>query len=214
MRKITFAIDQGVILQNQKKQIRGGAIKPLCYGAVWLLLVYQSAIAQVRPSAEELVKTNLATVFAVLQAQDLDQETKTRKIIDIVNPMFDFSLMAKLSLGRQYWPDLTPEQKKRFTRLFIKRLRASYLDSFTLYTDEKVLYEPSVAVKNKIRIPTFLVSKDRKISILYKLYNSGTRWKIYDLEIQGVSLIRSYRAQFHEILKTGTIDDLMTKLEA
>ena len=214
MKKITFAIDQGVILQNQKKQIRGGAIKPLSYGAVWLLLVYQSAIAQVRPSAEELVKANLATVFAVLQAQDLDQETKTRKIIDIVNPMFDFSLMAKLSLGRQYWPDLTPEQKERFTRLFIKRLRASYLDSFTLYTDEKVLYEPSVAVKNKIRIPTFLVSKDRKISILYKLYNSGTRWKIYDLEIQGVSLIRSYRAQFHEILKTGTIDDLMTKLEA
>ncbi len=185
----------------------------MSYGAVWLLLVYQSAIAQVRPSAEELVKANLATVFAVLQAQDLDQETKTRKIIDIVNPMFDFSLMAKLSLGRQYWPDLTPEQKERFTRLFIKRLRASYLDSFTLYTDEKVLYEPSVAVKNKIHIPTFLVSKDRKISILYKLYDSGTSWKIYDLEIQGVSLIRSYRAQFHEILKTGTIDDLMTKLE-
>ncbi len=186
----------------------------MSHGAVWLLLVYQSAIAQVRPSAEELVKANLATVFAVLQAQDLDQEAKTRKIIDIVNPMFDFSLMAKLSLGRQYWPDLTPGQKERFTRLFIKRLRASYLDSFTLYTDEKVLYEPSVAVKNKIHIPTFLVSKDKKISILYKLYDSGSSWKIYDLEIQGVSLIRSYRAQFHEILKTGTIDDLMTKLEA
>ena len=179
-----------------------------------LLLVCQSAIAQARPPAEELLKENLAAVFSVLRSQDLDQAAKSQRIIDIVNPMFDFSLMAKLSLGRRYWPELTADQKERFTRLFIKRLRASYLDSLTLYTDERVLYEPSVVVKNKIHIPTYLVSKDKKISILYKLYDSESNWKIYDLEIQGVSLIRSYRAQFHEILKSGTIDDLMTKLEA
>ena len=189
-------------------------IKPLGYAVLCLLLICQPAIVQARPSAEELIKENLAAAVAVLQSQDLDHEAKTQKIIDIVNPMFDFSLMAKLSLGRKYWPDLTPDQKQRFTRLFIKRLRASYLDSLMLYTDEKVLYEPSVVVKNKIRIPTFLVSKDKKISILYKLYDSGSSWKIYDLEIQGVSLIRSFRAQFHEILKSGTIDDLMIKLEA
>ena len=189
-------------------------IKPLFYGVLCLLLVCQSAIAQARPTAEELLKENLAAVFTVLRSQDLDQAAKSQRIIDIVNPMFDFSLMAKLSLGRRYWPELTADQKERFTRLFIKRLRASYLDSLTLYTDERVLYEPSVVVKNKIHIPTYLVSKDKKISILYKLYDSESNWKIYDLEIQGVSLIRSYRAQFHEILKSGTIDDLMTKLEA
>ena len=189
-------------------------INPLSYGVLCLLLVCQSAIAQARPSAEELIKENLAAVFAVLQTQDLDQEAKSQKIIDIVNPMFDFSLMAKLSLGRRYWPDLTPDQKERFTRLFIKRLRASYLDNLTLYTDEKVVYEPSVVVKNKIHIPTYLVSKEKRISILYKLYESESGWKVYDLEIQGVSIIRSYRSQFYEILKSGTIDDLMTKLEA
>jgi phospholipid transport system substrate-binding protein len=201
-------------LQNQKKQIREGVINPLSYGVLCLLLVCQSAIAQARPSAEELIKENLAAVFAVLQTEDLDQESKSQKIIDIVNPMFDFSLMARLSLGRQYWPDLTPDQKERFTRLFNKRLRASYLDRLTLYTDEKVLFESPVAVKKKIHIPTYLVSKEKRISILYKLYESGSGWKVYDLEIQGVSIIRSYRSQFHEILKSGTIDDLMTKLEA
>jgi len=141
------------MLQNHKKQIRDGVIITLSFGVLCLLIVCQSAIAQVRPSAEELIKENLAAVFAVLQTQDLDQEAKSQKIIDIVNPMFDFYLMAKLSLGRRYWPDLIPDQKQRFTQLFIKRLRASYLDSLTLYTDEKVLYEPSV-VKNKIHIPT------------------------------------------------------------
>ena len=188
-------------------------MKTLSYAVLSLLIVCQSAMAENKPSAEELLKENLAAVFTVLQKQDLNQEAKNHKIIDIVNPMFDFSLMAKLTLGRKYWPGLTPEQQESFTQLFIKRLRASYLDRLTLYTDEKVLYESSVEVKQKIHIPTYLVSKDKKISILYKFYNSESNWKIYDLEIQGVSIIRSYRSQFHEILKSGTFDDLLTKLE-
>ena len=189
-------------------------MKQLIYIAVCLLMVCQSAIAENRLSAEELLKKNLAAVFAVFQNNNLDQEAKNNNILDIVNPMFDFSLMAKLTLGRKYWPGLTPEQKESFTQLFVKRLRATYLDKLTLYTDEKVLYEPAVEVKQKIHIPTHLVSKDKKISIIYKFYNSESTWKIYDLEIQGVSLIRSYRSQFYEILKSGTFDDLLTKLES
>jgi phospholipid transport system substrate-binding protein len=189
-------------------------MKALPYALLSLLIGFQSAAADNSASAEQLLKANLAAVFAVLQKQDLSQQAKQNQIIEIVNPMFDFTLMAKLTLGRKYWPDLTPGQKEHFTRLFIKRLRASYLDSLTLYTDEKVLYEPSVEVKQKIQIPTYLVSRDKKISILYKFYNSESTWKIYDLEIQGVSIIRSYRSQFYEILKSGTIDDLLTKLES
>ena len=189
-------------------------MKTLSYALLSLLILCQSAMAENKASAEKLLKENLAAVFEVLQKQDLNQEAKKHEIIDIVNPMFDFSLMAKLTLGRKYWPGLTPQQKESFTQLFIKRLRASYLDRLTLYTDEKVLYESSVAVKQKIHIPTYLVSPHQKISILYKFYNSDSNWKIYDLEIQGVSIIRSYRSQFHEILKSGTFDDLLTKLES
>ena len=201
-------------MHYQKKYTRDGVINSLTYGVLCLFLVCQPAIAQVRPSAEELIKGNLAAVFAILQSQDLDQAAKSQKIINIVNPMFDFPLMAKLSLGKQYWPDLTPEQQERFTRLFNQRLRTSYLDRITFYTDEKVVFESPVVVKNKIHVPTYLISKEKRISIIYKLYESGSGWKVYDLEIQGVSIIRSYRSQFHEILKSGTIDDLMTKLEA
>lgn len=199
-------------MQNLKKQIGEWVMKPLSYALLSLLIVCQSAMAENKASAEKLLKENLAAVFVILQKQDLDQDAKNNEIIDIVNPMFDFSLMAKLTLGKKYWPGLTPEQKESFTQLFIKRLRASYLDRLTLYTDEKVLYESSVKVKQKIHIPTYLVSQDQKISIIYKFYNSDSNWKIYDLEIQGVSLIRSYRSQFHAILRTGTFDDLLTKL--
>ena len=164
------------------------------------------------PSAEEMLRENLAAVFVILSKQSLSQDAKKNEIIDIVNPMFDFPLMAKLTLGRKYWPGLTPNQRESFTRLFIELLRTSYLERLTFYTDETIQYESAVAVKKKVHIPTYLVSKGKKIAILYKFYKSSVGWRIYDLEIQGVSIIRSYRSQFHEILRSGTFDDLLAKL--
>jgi phospholipid transport system substrate-binding protein len=188
-------------------------MKNLLVAAIGLLLFYQSALADDKSEVEKLLKKNLDAVFTVLQQKDLDPQEKNEDIVDIVTPMFDFELMARLSLGKKHWPELSQEKKERFTELFIKRLKASYLKNFTLYTDEKLFYEPSVQVKKKIHAPTYLVSKDKKISILYKFYKAEKNWKIYDLEIQGVSIIRSYRSQFSDILESGTVDDLLLKLE-
>lgn len=178
-----------------------------------IFVTVHPALAANQPTAEELLKENLAAVFAVLNQQSLGEDAKKKEIERIVNPMFDFPLMAKLTLGKKYWPGLSADRRERFTKLFIERLRASYLNRLTLYTDEKVQYEPAVTVKKKVQIPTYLVSKDDKISILYKFYDSSSGWRIYDLEVQGVSIIRSYRSQFHEILRSGSFDDLLAKLE-
>ncbi len=188
-------------------------MKRLWYAGICLLILSQTAIAEDNCPAAEFLKSKLDAVVAVLQKQDLAQETKSKQIVEIVTPMFDFELMAKLSLGKQHWPGLTAENKEKFTDLFIKKLRTSYLNKLTLYTDEKIIYEPPLQVDNKVHISTNLISKDKKISMLYKFYNSMNSWKIYDVEIQGVSIIRSYRSQFSEILKDGTIDDLLLKLE-
>ena len=189
-------------------------MKNLLVAAISLLLFYQSALADDKSEVQELLKKNLDAVFSVLQKKDLAQQEKNQEIVDIVTPMFDFELMAQLSLGKKHWPGLSQEEKKRFTDLFIQRLKASYLKNFTLYTDEKLFYEPAVQVKKKIHTPTYLISKDKKISILYKFYKAENNWKIYDLEIQDVSIIRSYRSQFSDILENGTVDDLLLKLEA
>jgi phospholipid transport system substrate-binding protein len=188
-------------------------MKNLLIAVVILLLFSQSAASDDKSEIDNLLKTKLDAVFAILQKNDLDQQAKNKEIMDIVTPMFDFELMARLSLGKKHWSGLSQDKKERFTELFIKRLKASYLSNFNLYTDEKVLYEPSVQVKKKIHAPTYLISKDKKISILYKFYNAQENWKIYDLEIQGVSIIRSYRSQFSSILESGTVDDLLLKLE-
>jgi len=170
-------------------------------------------MAEDKRDAEEIVKRKLDAVFAVLQKKDLDQQAKKIAINEIVTPMFDFELMAKLTLGRKYWPNLSREEKEKFTQLYIELLKTSYLGKLALYTDEKIIFEPPAQVKKKVHIPTQLVSKDRRTSILYKLYKPADDWKVYDLEIQGVSIIRSYRSQFGEILQSGTIDDLLLKME-
>jgi len=188
-------------------------MKNLLVTVLGLLLFSQSVAADGKSEVEELLKNNLDAVFTVLQKKGLEQQAKNQEIVEIVTPMFDFELMARLSLGKKHWPGLSQDKKERFTELFIKRLKASYLRNFTLYTDEKLFYEPSVQVKKKIHAPTYLVSKNKKISILYKFYKAGNDWKIYDLEIQGVSIIRSYRSQFSRILESGTVDDLLLKLE-
>jgi phospholipid transport system substrate-binding protein len=187
-------------------------MKVWLYVGLGLLLMSRPVVADEKIAAEEFLKNNLDAVFAVLQKKDLTLQAKNSEVVEIVTPMFDFALMAKLSLGRKYWPDLTQDKKDRFTELFVKRLRKSYLDKLTTYTDEKIIYESPVAVKKKIHIPTHLISKGKKISMLYKLYPSNNVWKIYDIEIQGVSIIRSYRSQFREILQKGTFDDLLQRM--
>jgi len=188
-------------------------MKVWLYAVFGLLLLSRPVIADEKIDAEEFLKSNLDAVFAVLQKKDLAPQAKNNEVVEIVTPMFNFPLMAKLSLGKKYWSDLTQDKKDRFTELFVKRLRKSYLDKLTTYTDEKISYESPVAVKKKIHIPTHLISKGKKISMLYKLYPSSNIWKIYDIEIQGVSIIRSYRSQFREILQKGTFDDLLQRMQ-
>jgi len=177
-----------------------------------LLILSQPLMADDKLDAQELVRSKLDGVFAVLQKKDIDQQAKKKEIDAIVTPMFDFGLMAKLTLGRKHWPSLPRGKREKFTERYIELLKKSYLDKLALYTDEKIVFEPPVQVKKKVHIPTQLVSKDRKTSILYKLYKPADSWKVYDLEIQGVSIIRSYRSQFSEILQSGTIDDLLLKM--
>ena len=188
-------------------------MRTLLYAALSVLIMSQTTIAADKIAPEEILKSRLGRVFEVLQKEDLEQQEKNKTVVEIITPMFDFALMAKLSLGKKHWPGLTREKKDRFTELFVKRLRQSYLNRLSTYTDEEIMYEPSVEVKKKIHIPTRLISKGKEISMLYKFYNSNNNWKIYDIEIQGVSIIRSYRSQFNEILQHGTMEDLFEKLE-
>jgi phospholipid transport system substrate-binding protein len=172
-----------------------------------------AVMADDKDAAETFIRCRLCAVMSVLQNKDLNKEEKSSRIAEIVKPMFDFSRMAKLTLGKRYWPGLSKETQKKFTHDFTKLLEESYRNKLLSYTDEKIVYEAPLQVKKKVKIPTYLVSESSKTSIIYKLYKPRKSWKIYDIEIQGVSIIQTYRSQFTQILQSGTVDDLLLKLE-
>lgn len=188
-------------------------MKYLSLSIVGLLFVCQPVLADDLTDVEKLLKESVDAFVSVLQNENLNQQDRDNRIIEVVNEVFDFQIMAKLSLGKKYWPSLSKEQKGAFTDLFMKRLRESYLDKLDLYGDEKVVYEKPKHVKKKIHMPTYLISKDKKFSMLYKFYKSKKGWKIYDIEIEGVSIIQTYRSQFDGVLRDGTIDSLLEKLK-
>jgi phospholipid transport system substrate-binding protein len=160
----------------------------------------------------ELIRIKWNAVISVLRNKDLDQEARIKKINKIVDPIFDFPLMAKLALGRTHWSELNAKQREKFIKLFIIRLKTSYREKIALYTNEEIVFKPAVKKNSTIDIPMELTSKDKKIAILHKLRKEGKRWKIYDVEIQGVSIVLTYRSQFDDILSKGTVEDLLSRL--
>jgi phospholipid transport system substrate-binding protein len=188
-------------------------MKQLLYAALSLLILTQSAAADDKSDVQTLLKSNLDAVISVLEDKEIEQQVKNEKVLEIVTPLFDFSLMARLSLGKKNWTGLSKEKQERFTQLFNKLLKDSYLESLTRFTDETIVCQEPVLVKKRVYVPTDLISKDNKMSILYKFYKSGENWLIYDLEIEGVSIVTSYRKQFGHALSSGTIDDLLLDME-
>ncbi len=183
------------------------------YAIVFALMLVSTVLADDKNDALIFVKNKLNAVIVVLQNNKFETKVKKEQVVEIVTPMFAFNQMAKLSLGKKHWRGLTKEKQRRFTDLFVQLLKKSYIDKLTLYTDETVVYKEPVMVKKKIHVPTELVSKSNKISMQYKLYKSKRGWQVYDLEVEGVSVIQTYRSQFDEALRSGTIDDLLGKIE-
>ena len=163
-------------------------------------------------SAQSLLKEKISEVIAVLDSPDLSEADKTGRIEDIVDPVFDYELMARLSLGRRHWTGLSAEQQETFTRRFVARLKDSYFDKISMYSgdaDAAFEYQPVKEQNNKVHVPVAVRAGDETVDMVYKFYSARGDWKVYDVEINGVSIIRSYRSQFDQILADGTAEDLL-----
>jgi phospholipid transport system substrate-binding protein len=161
----------------------------------------------------ELLRAKWDSIANVLKIKDLDPKVKENVIDKIISPIFDFALMGKLALGRTNWPKLDASQREKYTSLFVERLKTSYRDKFMLYNNEKVLFRPAVKNKDTVHIPMTLISNDKNWAMLYKLHKAGESWKIYDVEIEGVSIVLTYQSQFDDTLSHGTVEDLLSQLE-
>jgi len=180
---------------------------------LFLLLSATPSLAEGPAEARELIEAKIDAVMLLLQDESLEKTRRDVQILALVAPIFDYPTMAKLSLGKKHWPQLNFGEKATFSDLFIDRLQRSFLEKLDIYTDEKVLYGEPLKKGKKVHVPTTLVSKDSRIEMLYKMYRTAEGWKVYDVEISGVSVIQTYRSQFDGVLSEGSIDDLLEKLK-
>jgi len=195
------------------KSLTPKTIKPILFATFLIAVFSQIVLADDTNVVKNLLKERFDDIIAVMENKDLDDETKKGRIEDIIKPIFDFPLMAMLALGKASWTAMTKEDQERFSELFTKILKQAYFSKILAYVDEDIIIEESHQIDKKVYIHTFIVSKDQKIPVLYKFYQSDTAWKIYDIEVEGVSLIQTYRSQFTESLQEMTAKALMVKME-
>lgn len=164
----------------------------------------------------ETVKGQITRVLDILRDPVLRGEAqrkiKKEKISAISEEMFDFTELSKRSLG-QSWNKMTPEQQKEFIKLYKSLLKEVYADKITSYTEEKIIFKREITLSEKtVEVETTILTKTSEVAINYRVIEKDGYWKVYDVVIEGVSLISNYRAQFREILANQTPEALLETL--
>jgi phospholipid transport system substrate-binding protein len=188
-------------------------MKYLLFVLLILSVLSGTAFADDATTIRDSLESKLNAVLDVMGQEDLDSNTKQDRVVEILEPLFDFDLMSYYALGKTNWSSLSSEDKKRFTVLFTRRLKETYLPKIALYSVEKITFETPIEEKNKIQIPTHVITQDENVNIVFKFIKRNNDWRIYDVETEGVSIIGSFRSQFKESLQSGTFEELLTKLE-
>jgi phospholipid transport system substrate-binding protein len=183
-----------------------------------LLLVSAPRLASAG-EPQEKVRETVDAVLAVLQDKSLqgpeNTEKRREKMRRAVFQRFGFEEMSQRALG-QHWQKRTPAEKKEFTTLFGELLERSYINKIESYTGEqKVLYTQETIDKDgyaSVRTE-IVVKRDANVAVEYRLLRREGNWQIYDVVIEGVSLVNNYRTQFNNIVSQESFDALMKKLK-
>ena len=133
-----------------------------------------------------------------------------RKIAD---ELFDCGEIARRALGR-YWQPLTEPQRSEFVGLFADLLERSYISKIDLYGGEKIVYSGERVDGDLATVSTKIITKNgTEVPVDYRLSRRGDRWMVYDINIEGVSLVSNYRTQFNKIIQTNGYNSLVERMK-
>lgn len=161
----------------------------------------------------ETIKPQVDQALEVLRDPVLKAESakaaKEKKIWAILDSVFDYTELSKRTLA-QNWRKLSPDQQKEFISLFGKLLGSVYMDRIIAYKDEKVVFGKVTNLSDKTaEVQSEVVRSSKSIPIHYRMILKNGEWKVYDVVIEGVSLVQNYRSQFREILMNKPPEDLL-----
>jgi phospholipid transport system substrate-binding protein len=169
-------------------------------------------------AALEQVKQTADRMQSLLQDPQLKtgdrQQERREKIRQLLAARFDFTEMAKRSLG-SYWQRASVEEQQRFIKLFTDLLERSYAGQIESYDGEKIVYGREAVREGQAEVDTKIITKKgEEIAVNYKLQNNRGQWKVYDVVIENISIVNNYRSQFNRILANASFSDLLQKLES
>ena len=169
-------------------------------------------------SRTEDVRKTVDEVVRIVSDKELKKpqnEQKRRKALKAaIGKIFDHAEMAKRSMG-QNWKELTPVQQKEFTDLFATLLESSYAGKIESYNNEKIIYLKEIEDGDYAEVKSRIVTaRHDEFSLDYRLMRDGDRWKVYDIVIEGVSLVSNYRSQFNKIIKAQGYQELVKKMKS
>jgi phospholipid transport system substrate-binding protein len=177
--------------------------------AVFMVMPFQAYAATAKETVESGVNNVLKTLGdPAFKAKPRD--VKIAEVGNIIGEVFDFTELSKRTLGRE-WKKMNAGQQKEFVELFRQLLQGVYADRLLAYTDQKVVFDKEKELKKgRVEVQSNIVLSDgRKVPIFYRLTNKSGQWRVYDLIIEGVSLVKNYRTQFREIIAKDSPEKLL-----
>jgi len=164
------------------------------------------------------IKSTIESILNILRDKNLslpDKKAERRdKMRALIRDRFNFQEMGRRILAR-HWKKRTSEEQKEFVSVFSELLEASYISKIEAYTDEKVTYDKeSIKSGGKYAmVSTTIATKKVDIPIDYKVKLRDSKWWIYDVVIEGVSFVSTYRSQYGKILKQESFAKLIQKMK-
>ena len=147
---------------------------------------------------------------------DSDENYLRTKVDELVIPKLDLELMSKIVLGKKNWTSMSPVLRMRFQQVFRSLMVKTYMKSLTSFDGEKIKFLPYKKGKrlDVARVKSVYLLNEGELSVNYSLkLNKSAEWKVYDISIDGISLIKNYRSDFKSHIERDGIDSLIEELE-
>lgn len=178
------------------------------------LLVLARAADAAAPTDQ--LRVQVDRVIAILEDPALQQKPDQRRaaVRKAAEQIFDFEETARRALGR-HWQARTPEQRREFVQVFADLLERAYISRIETYAGERVTYAGDTVDGDGATVRTRLVTREgTEVPVDYRMRRAGDRWLVYDVVIEGVSLVANYRAQFNRIIQTSSYEELVARMRS
>lgn len=189
------------------------------YIIIFLTFVVPPVVAD-NHGPDDFLKASVAEVMSFItdNKSDLDEDDEylISKMNDIIMPKFDIELMSRIVLGKKNWNNISPSEKSNFMDAFKNLMVKTYMKSLTAFEGEKIKFLPYTLGKRDdiAKVKSVYLLNEGELPVSYRLKKTDSKWRVYDIIIDGVSLLKNYRSDFKTHVKNKGILSLIDQLNA